>query len=573
MAQFVFPKVDIEKPKYSKRDLSKFVVGTINCGPLYPVLSLDVLPGDKFSVSANASVQSMPMIAPVIGRWKLSLDYYFEPWSNLYGFMDNNTRQSVQSIVNMRRHTFTLGRDKDYVFTSPEEYMNQIKEGSTCGRGSLLEWLGVPAHYKGEFETSGIGSSAYSSSKKTEHPLEKVLSYFDIVRNYYVNNQFDSFFYVAPRSRGSVTLDKTITAFSIAALDNAFRSLRFSKDPIALTTFQQGATEYFSPEFRSLIEDSQYDSCGLACRTYRMDLLRGILNSTVGSYASSVDTSSGSFTVETLYFANKLQNLINKIDLSGGRFSDWIRTRWSTPIPKGVDRPVYLGSQTTWIDTTNVVATASGDSQDDEVSPTARKSVLGQQAGFVLGGLKSKRNVHFVSQEYGTFMCIASLVPDVVYSQGFELDMLKTKFSDIYDPAFKQLGYQPVSRFEYSVEPLIRTVTGSGNTVTNIYVDNLKMSQSVGKRIAWSEYMASLPRAYGHFSYGGSLDYWVNNRDFIAYAELQGRPEFTTNTYINPTQFNNLFADQSLESENFRLVINFDISAVRPIGKRLMPHL
>lgn len=577
MAQFVFPKVEIEKPKYSKRDLSKPVVGSFNVGSIYPVLSLDVLPGDKFVIKTFARIESLPMIAPVYGRWKATFDYYFEPWSNLYGFMDNNTRLDTSTIINMDRHQMLLGSTLQFDSLTFDELIDELDDNKVSARGSLLDWLGVPVGYVGATQNNNPGVGV-SGTAPTAHPAERILTYIDIVRNYYVNNQQKNTCYTyftrnvdEDRPYGTQLGVKYV---DLDVLDDLFRRLRSNRTPVDFgqgDVEDDGNIETFDSFVTDLLYASRFDSCGLFTRTYHMDLLRGILSTDVGNVQSFVSTGSNAasergFTIDTLNFYTKMYNFINRIDLSGGRFSDWIRTRWAVAPPKDIDRPVYLGSHSTWIDTTDVIATAAGTTQED-VDSKASNSVLGQQAGFAFGAVNAKRPIVLKSNEYGTLMCCFSLYPDVMYSQGFELDMLKTSFADIYDPAFKQIGYQDVSQYEMSALPAV-TRGQYGAEVLNMQISN-----SVGKRVAWAEYMASLPRAHGLFASGQAFDYWVNNRDYYTYDFQGNRNAFDYSTNIHPGSWNKLFVDQSLNAENLRMFIYFDIDATRPIGKRLMPHL
>lgn len=336
-------------------------------------------------------------------------------------------------------------------------------------------------------------------------------------------------------------------------------------------------------------------------RSYRMDLLRGIMNNSVGDFKAKVnvvsDTSGSFINMEDVYFANKLQQFIARIDITGGRFSDWIQTRWNIDPGIEIDRPIYLGSHSLWLNTIDVVATASGQAN---VGSRNDSSVVGQQVGYQVGkmtvgnGRDRQRPITIKSKQYGTLMCIFSIVPDVVYSQGFELNMLKTKFADIYDPAFKQLGFQDVLKGELSAMPTIDTRLSEPGS--NEYVHTVRdgmLNDVVGKRIAWSEYMASLNRSHGEFAYGMTLDYWVNNRRYFysdngkrqLLANASGNTpataeiiellsnEFDSTTYIYPHLWNTQFANVNITAMNYMVDVYFQIDANRALGKRLMPHL
>lgn len=639
MASYVFPKVEPADIQKSNRNLSIYKAFTASCGPLYPALCVDMLPDDWMRVNTIATVQSLPMIAPVRGRWKVSFDYYFEPWSNLYGFMDNDTRLSVEAIIKSERWTISSFPFKNV--SGPFEVYPEISSTfpslwlsafPKVGAGSLLDYLGFPVGYSGKMYTSTemVNGSPRPSVviESTLHPAESLLTYIDIVRNYYVNNQLAQIPYV---SRSEIITTDALPAFdgymshnytgiqnvsdyeyvNLTDLDRIFRNVRYYSSEGSPT--QNLMQSLFSPAgtilrliYASLGLDNETTvttnyrthtgkNCGLFLRNYRMDLLRGIMNTSVGSYNSKVNTITDNgqtyVTMDDIYFGNKLQQLINRIDITGGRFSDWIRTRWNVDTGIQVDRPIYLGSHSMWLNTIDVVATSAGQSGEDSNNPNTE---LAQQAGYQVGKMSGKqRPITIKSKQYGTLMCIFSIVPDVVYSQGFELNMLKTKFSDIYDPAFKQIGFQPVSRLELDAFPEV-SFNDSDSEGDPVYdgstfgtVTPASLNDAVGRRIAWSEYMAGLNRVHGDFAFGESLDFWVNNRVYhntemtfedgsvpVGAEGLFARlAEFDGTTYVLPTLWNNPFADKSLSANNYIVDVYFAIDANRSLGKRLMPHM
>lgn len=528
------------------------------------------------------------MLCPNLQGYKVSFDFYFEPWSNLYGWMDNNKRSSTQQILDFMRHRFTVAPSFFRTITGA-----QSRPGVKAG--SLLDYLGVPPGYCGDYGDyiSGTGVSFVSR----EFPAEKFLSVLDIYRNYYVNNQ-EVYCSFVSGSAGRTRGETDILRMKLDALDNVFMLLRQQSDGINLSNLDVTNTEIFE----NLPSLNTYGSAlsylvnlslnvplgGLPLRTYRMDLNRGILSQDVGSVKSTVTLTDGGFSIDTLRFANKMQKLIDRIDISGGRFSDMMRARWGVT-PRG-DRnvPDYLGSVSEFFGITDIIATASG--VNSTVEDNRGNSVLGQQAGFAVNRCKRTNSpISFRADQYGTLVCMFSLVPIVTYSQGIEREDLKTTFAEVYDPAFAQLGYQDVDPRELSALPSFDFSEVSDVTEPLPWANTaLATDSSVGKRVAWSEYMSSLPRAHGLFAYGQDLDYWANNRMYtrpqlpdiggstevlqlVSLAGSYGPTDFTT--YIDPSLQNNLFADTSLTAQNFRLRVNFDIFMRRNIGSRIMPHL
>lgn len=555
-----------------------------------------MLPADWMRINTLATVQTLPMIAPVRGRWKCSFDYYYNPWSNIYGYMDNNSRQSVSQIVESCRYVL-----QNNPGTTQPTFLKLVKLLSKVPKGGVLDFLGFPVGYMGQIEQTRNGDVLSYELKPTYHPAESLITYLDIIRNYYVNNQVSQIPYVA-------LPDGSENAYSyhsleLSALDDFILEARYrSKNTLSYVTsvtelYSSGVTggmsdymRYAKGGKRSNLNDFKiYSQSGLFLRNYRMDLLRGIMNADVGSYSAKIDVSGSFVTMDTINFYSKLQKFINRIDITGGRFSDWIQTRWNIDSGIEVDRPIYLGSHSMWLNTIDVIATASG---SNDLDANNNKSSLGQQVGYQVGKMatKKQRPITVKSKQYGTLMCIFSIVPDVVYSQGFELNMLKTKFADIYDPAFKQIGFQDVFRHEMMAQPSINS-----DGVTIHYFASNYPKQPVGKRIAWSEYMASLGRAHGDFAYGQSLDYWVNNRvytskdkvltvgesgdtttDVVAFRESSLARlfyNFDPSTFVYPAMWNSPFADKSSYAMNYTVDVFFQIDSNRSLGKRVMPHM
>lgn len=598
MASFIFPKVKVSDPKRSKRDLSSQVLTSFASGPIYPIKTWDILPGDDFEIRLTASIESFPMVVPSIGEWKASFDFYFEPWSNLYGFMDNNTRCSTKEVLEMPRWTFGFG--SDFIATSDRRAPSySLLRDNVNVASSIFDYLGVPVGYFGEVtrrevDEGGDQPEEYFDVSSTQHPAENLLAYIDVIRNYYVNNQESESLRMG---QTTVDGDSRFDVISLSTMDTVFSCLRYCKRPFDL--FDRADDDMWLGELSedqarlcSEFFDSIRRCCksrlgGLHLRTYKMDLNRGLMNSDIGDYKSVVEVArdgeggAEAISVTALQYASKLQNLINRMDITGGRFSDWISTRWGVKPPKYVDRPIYLGSFSQVVGQRDVVATAAGQSGDSDSSNP--NSQLGQQAGFTVGAFnKTKNAIRCKSSEYGTLICVFSMVPYVTYSQGFELKNLKTTFADVYDPAMSRLGYQDVSRFELSALPEIvaGAMDGTSSNSAIFFRDSTLIRQSVGKRVAWAEYMAELNRAHGQFAFGESMDNWAFGRVYtgpisesVSYSNLERYGQFDASTYVKPALWNRLFADEDPLAENFRLRVYFDVEAWRPIGKRLMPSL
>ena len=145
---------------------------------------------------------------------------------------------------------------------------------------------------------------------------------------------------------------------------------------------------------------------GLLLTTYEMDLNRALLSSNVGNTKSSVDTTSGSFTIDTFRFRNAVQKAIDKFDLSGGRLSSWLRTLWKVKPDKSLDKAELLHVASSYIGNTDIISTANT-LDVTGTGDTTSGSSLAQQAGYTIGRVNGGTD-HYLSDSYGVFICCGS---------------------------------------------------------------------------------------------------------------------------------------------------------------------
>ena len=82
----IFNVVKMFKPVRNVFDLTHDVKLTCDMGNLVPIMATDVVPGDKFNISAEALVRFSPLLAPTMHRFDVSIHYFFVPnrilWPN-----------------------------------------------------------------------------------------------------------------------------------------------------------------------------------------------------------------------------------------------------------------------------------------------------------------------------------------------------------------------------------------------------------------------------------------------------------------------------------------------------------
>lgn len=583
---YVFPKVDLKEQPRTNFDLSHTIRKSFAPCLSIPIMDIETIPTDSFYTKLQSVIESMPMVAPAMGRWKARFLFFENPLSNMYSWMDNNEKLTTEEWLNRSCHTFSY-RGLNGLQDSPTSNATNVPVG--VQPGSLLNMLGFPVGFVGvNWEVDGATDLLFRNYDSNRFNAEGLITYFDIVRNYLVNNQQGNFPMIVCNDNTFLSQDESpspvIRYYPLKVLDNWLKSLRMCLDGVP-DIFDIGDYDIFYDEsnrqLEKFLEDLSYShlvpSGGLVCTPYLMDFNRGIMNASVGSVDAKVSVTTTDdelmqFAIPSLRFANKMQNLVDRLDLSGGRWTDVLSTVWRAHLKGSVDRPIFVGSRSEWIYMQDIIATATTGTSDN---PSA--SLLGQQGGFVSGRTKdaNKPVCNFDFNEYGRFMCIFQLIPDVDYSSGLDLQLFKRTFSDKYIPQYAQIGWQDVSNYELMALP------SKYNSSVDAFYPSASVDgapEKVGVRVAWSEYTCKLDKVYGDFAQGGKLDYWVllrryrlNVNNFSENENPETSVDYTT--YAYPYLFNYLFIDQDLKTHNFRLQTYFDIKAKRPLPRRSMPRL
>ena len=138
------------------------------------------------------------------------------------------------------------------------------------------------------------------------------------------------------------------------------------------------------------------------------------------------------------------------------------------------------------------------------------------------------------------------------YSQGNDFDLNLQTIDDIHKPALDGIGYQDLIQ-----EQMV------GETST-----------SVGKTVAWINYMTNVNRTFGNFATGMSEEFMVLNRQYSPKINSDGHLDIEDlTTYIDPVKYNYIFAYTNLDAMNFWTQIKFDIRARRLISAKQIPNL
>ena len=282
---------------------------------------------------------------------------------------------------------------------------------------------------------------------------------------------------------------------------------------------------------------------GLVLKTYQSDINTNWINTewldgdTGINAITAIDTSSGSFTLDTLNLAKKVYTMLNRIAVSDGSYNAWIQTVYTSGGLNHVETPIYLGGSSLEIEFQEVINNSGTEEQP-----------LGSLAGRGIATNHKGGNIIFKADEPGYIFCISSITPRVDYFQGNDWDIYLNTMDDLHKPQLDGIGFQ---------DRLYRHINASA-TITNL-------EKSIGKQPAWIEYMTNVNKTFGNFAL-------IENEGWMCLNRIYGDID-TYTTYIFPHLYNNIFADTDLTAQNFWVQIAFNYKPRRVMSAKVIPNL
>ena len=85
--------------------------------------------------------------------------------------------------------------------------------------------------------------------------------------------------------------------------------------------------------------------------------------------------------------------------------------------------------------------------------------------------------------------------------------------------------------------------------------------------------MTNVNRVFGNFADQTQQMFMVLNRRYEMQVTAGVCSIKDLTTYIDPAKFNNIFADESLDAQNFWVQISNNITARRKMSAKIMPNL
>nr|DAO32245.1 MAG TPA: Major capsid protein [Microviridae sp.] len=629
-------QVDMKTYNRSTHDLSYIWRNTQSPGTLVPFICEPALPGDIHEIQLSANVLTHPTVGPLFGSFKLQLDV-FECPIRLYNAQLHNNKLGIgldMSKVKFPVISVEYNKTTDNPL-SIEGSLNDSQVNPSCLRSYLgfngvgrinpttgntikasdqcmpeLMYYDIFKNYYANLQEEDayyinvntdiqevyVDGQAYNPNNinaPIKSGLEVELTVAENIKQGDVRLTVQTFRgsieKIEPKELGKTT-DTSTGIITISVTSTVYTTLLKAESIYGigggkLSTFKISEVDLIREKILQAPTNIPYDlstsavelmtkfknrtnnylnttfpQFGLCVKTYQSDLFNNWINTewidgeNGISEITSVSVTGGSFTIDALNLAQKVYNMMNRIAVSGGSYRDWIETVYTSNYIERAETPVYMGGMSDEIVFQEVISQSA-----TEQEPLGSLAGRGKLAYNKKGGyLKIK------VEEPSYIIGIVSITPRIDYSQGTKWDRNLQTMNDLHKPALDAIGFQDL---------ITSKMAWWDTNITNVGVRN---KFSAGKQPAWIDYMSNYNKTHGNFASGKSEEFMVLNRSYEINKKniaLNQSVIKDLTTYIEPTKFNYIFADQSLDAMNFWVQIGVDWKARRMMSAKVIPNL
>lgn len=379
---------------------------------------------------------------------------------------------------------------------------------------------------------------------------------------------YDFRFYVGPSSEvewASTVKEVQLIPFDLKNIDT-MRNRLLSNNQLGQEFVIDGSTNLLPySTLANVTSDgvtwNAYPLNGLVVKTYQSDLFNNWLDSEFIdgesgiSNITAVAVTDGKFLLDSVNFAEKMYNLLNRVLVSGGTYQDWQEARWGEGATRMAESPIFIGGMSAEVMFEEVISNSETLIEGDK-QPLGSLGGKGTQVGK-----KGGNHIHFKCDEPTYIIGILSLTPRICYSQGNDWDRTELDtLDDLHAPEMDGIGFQ-----DLMVEQMAwwDTQLDSHGMITTRH--------SAGKQTAWINYQTAIDKCFGDFAKSDGYAFMVLNRNYTMSDDKMHVEDVTT--YIDPAKYNYAFAVTDLTAQNFWVQVHSQIVARRKMGAQQIPTM
>lgn len=525
MSDYNFLKNEVVNvPKRSGFDKSYKNLFTMPVGTIVPALCDEIIPNTKIDLKVALNACLPPLASETFMNCKVKAEAFFVPSRLLYGGFEAWTTGDK-----LYRTTGTLS-----AITPSIPVINVTSAQSQYYEaGTLADYLGLKMSKADIQAVSGTSDSLNIN-------MMPFLGYHKVYDDWYRNPLIQYPVFMKPFNQ-TITSQYHISFLPYLAVDSATTNNTFS----LASTFKDG--EHVG-SLRQRNVDIDYFSTATP-------------NAQAGNASKVTIVTTGSstdLTISALRAANSVQQFLERNNICGPRYVDYVKAHYNAILPAGVaQRTVFLGSGSVDVYTKGIYQQSPANSGGGSVVPN---NPFFTSVGAEYGSANANGVMHlvdnFTAMEHGYLFVMVSLVPKITYSNGVNRMLLhynaQDSQSDCATPLLQNVGNQPI----YAGELNGATAFAQSGSVFG-YTDR------------YSEFMTREDELHGLVRDGYSLE------SFALQKTLGQSPTINTSFLQIPTTYLDQVAASIEGVSNYGAWVDsyFDYKVAQPLQKYSIPSL
>ena len=562
----------------SSFDLSSKKLFTAKIGEILPCYWQIAIPGTKYRISSDWFTRTVPVNTAAYTRIKEYYDFYAVPLR----LISRSLPQAFTQMSDYMTSAASNSANTEHLSSVPYASVGNISAeilarvtagtvddagfGFAYGSCKLLDMLGYGSFIgsgntkKKEITTQYLGLDI-ASLPDPQNPLIygtsvnlnllPIFTYQKIYFDFYSNSQWEK---------------HLAYSYNVDYWDGK-GSVEISADMIKLRY-----ANYPKDYYLGVLPASQYGSVAVLSPINSAYSPSNIIAADAFTQSNLVNPASGSFSVTTVTPNNgtESRNIILNSELSALSFraTEYLQ-RWKEVVQFsskdysdqmaaqfGIKAPEYMGNHAHyiggWSNVININEVLNTNLTADNSQAVIAGKGVGSQSGHTI--------TYDCGAEHQVIMCVYHAVPLLDWSlKGHNPQLLCTSVSDFPQPAFDQLGMQPVPALALNNSPSAPT----GN---------------IGYNLRYWQWKSAVDTVHGAFRPAAAYQSWVASLQG-SQIQVSGQSSLSYQSFkIRPQQLNSIFEPQ-ITTSNYNVAydqllcnVNFQVYAVQNLDRNGLPY-